>query len=72
MILTRVRPSVHKYRPGLTDYRFHFVDVAFHLIGQMRAPMRNPDNQLFRHFVHLYLPGLIELFDKFVVWGSEF
>lgn len=72
MILTRVRPSVHEHRPGLTDNRFHFVDIAFHLIGQMRAPMRDPDDQLVRKFKHLYLPGLIKLFDERKVWGSEF
>jgi|ADurb_Ile_03_Slu_FD_contig_61_276156_length_522_multi_1_in_0_out_0_1 hypothetical protein len=72
MILTRVRPSIHKDRPGLTDYRFYLVDVAFHLSGQMRAPMRDPDDQLTWDLNDLNLPGLIELFDKFVVWGSEF
>jgi len=48
------------------------VDIAFHLIGQMRAPMRDPDDQLTWDLNDLNLPGLIELFDERKIRCSEF
>ena len=71
-MLTRVRPSAHEHRPVLTHNRFCLVDIAFHIIGQVRTPMRDPDDQLVRKFKHFYLPGLIELFDERKIRCSEF